>query len=162
MYTPSEIERFNAKRIQRDGDQCWDWAGSLNPGSGYPQLRVGRGKSRTMAQGHRMAFELAYGAVPDGMHVLHSCGNRSCTNPAHLYAGDRRQNMADMRAHGGSNRAVLKPADVAAIMVEKIAGATHAQLSARFGVSRQSIANVVARRTHRAITGLSPRKEARL
>jgi hypothetical protein len=158
--TPQEIARFNAKRIQRDGDACWDWAGSLNPGSGYPQLRVGRGKTRTMAQGHKLAFELAYGPVPAGLHVLHSCGNRRCTRPDHLYAGDRRQNMADMKVHGGSNRAVLTPRDVLDILALKGTGAKLAAISERFGVSNQSVCNVLAGRTYASLTGISPRARA--
>jgi hypothetical protein len=158
--TPTEIERFDRKRIQRGDNMCWAWAGSLNPGSGYPQLRIGRGKSRTMAQGHKVAYELANGPIPDGLHVLHRCGNRTCTNPRHLYAGDRLQNMADMRMHGGSNSKVLKPRDVIDIVGMRQRGAKYADIAAKFAISHVSVANVCSGRTYSRLTGITPRARA--
>ena len=52
---------------------------------------------------HRVAFLLAHGSIPDGMHILHTClKNRPCCNPLHLYAGTNTQNVADRLRDGTS------------------------------------------------------------
>ena len=49
---------------------------------------------------HRMAYEVAKGDIPEGMHILHSCDNPKCCNPAHLRPGTHQENMDDMQARG--------------------------------------------------------------
>jgi hypothetical protein len=38
------------------------------------------------------------------MMVCHSCGNRKCINPDHLYAGTAKQNQHDRYKHGTQPR----------------------------------------------------------
>jgi hypothetical protein len=33
-----------------------------------------------------VSYELAYGAIPDGLQLHHTCGVRLCVNPSHLIA----------------------------------------------------------------------------
>jgi hypothetical protein len=158
--TPDEIERFRAKQIVTDAQSCYGWSGSRCPGTGYAQGFYSRKSGRSVRKyfAHQLAYELAYGPVPDGLSVLHRCGTKTCSNPVHLYAGDARQNAADMRAHGGSNRPVLTPRDVLDIMALKGQGAKHTELAAKFRVSNQSIANILAGRTYASITGIAPNR----
>lgn len=44
---------------------------------------------------HRLAWHFDRGAIPEGAMVLHTCDNRGCVNPDHLYLGDHSQNMSD-------------------------------------------------------------------
>lgn len=46
--------------------------------------------------GHRVAYELTVGPIPEGMVILHSCDNIRCVNPSHLRAGTKGDNNADM------------------------------------------------------------------
>jgi HNH endonuclease len=79
----------------RQGPGCWDWQRAVNS-VGYG--RIARNGTRVYA--HRAAYELAYGPIPKDMCVLHSCDNRRCVRPDHLFLGTKRDNMLDMAAKG--------------------------------------------------------------
>ncbi len=81
--------RFLSQVRQGHPDECWPWLAYTNP-AGYGRVAVpGRGKQYV----HRIAYELAHGAIPDGLTVDHLCRNRGCCNPAHLEAVTRADNI---------------------------------------------------------------------
>lgn len=69
-----------------DPDQCW-----------LPPDEIWRGKV-SGRRAHQTAFIVAYGPVPPGKEVCHTCDVSGCANPAHLWAGTHRENMDDMVA----------------------------------------------------------------
>lgn len=84
-----ETAAFWARAEKSPG--CWGWDGA-GDGAGY--WRCGwRGKKIRV---HRIAFELTYGPIPEGMVIDHACHNRSCTNPGHLRAVTRKQNAENL------------------------------------------------------------------
>ncbi len=74
--------RFEARVEKAGPGECWLW--KLKPGAaGYGSLSMGRGNHPALA--HRIAWELAVGAIPEKVRVRQKCGNRLCCNPAHLF-----------------------------------------------------------------------------
>lgn len=105
-----EIEARVRRDCLTDTNGCLLWQCSA-VGAGYGQVHFGRRLWRT----HRLMFVAVNGAIPQGLAVCHRCNVRRCCNPAHLYAGTQKQNIADMvRAGRGRN-----------VLFEKNASKTH-------------------------------------
>jgi len=79
-------------------DECLLFPGNIARGYG----RVGVCGQRVFA--HRVAYELAYGPIPEGLFVLHGkerrCIATSCCNPRHLRIGTQAENIGDMVRDG--------------------------------------------------------------
>ena len=64
--------------------------------SGYPQMkRAGR-----HILIHRHIFEQAYGPIPEGMCVCHTCDTPACINPEHFFLGTNLDNVKDRDRKG--------------------------------------------------------------
>ncbi len=71
------IARF-WKRVEKT-DYCWNWKGILTR-SGYPHFSF----HGEYANGHRFAYSMLRGPIPNGLVLDHLCRNRACVNPDHL------------------------------------------------------------------------------
>ena len=86
----SDIDRFMAKvKVQANG--CWEWTGKIH-NSGYVTF-FSNGKAMLA---HRWSYQYYKGLLHPSMFVCHSCDNRICVNPDHLWLGDASDNMKDM------------------------------------------------------------------
>lgn len=127
---------------------CLLWPASISD-TGYGSWVVD-GKTRNA---HRVAYEKAFGPIPDGLSVLHRCDVRACCNPDHLFLGTQADNMADASAKGRMSRgearhnARLTESAVRAIRQSRAAGVSSLVLAREFGVSPRTIRDVGNRHT---------------
>ena len=83
-------ERFEAK-VKAVESGCHEWQSTLHR-DGYGKFWLETGQ----VQAHRVAYQIYKGEIADGLWVLHTCDNRKCVNPDHLYLGTAKQNTNDM------------------------------------------------------------------
>lgn len=75
-----------------NSSDCWEWVGA----------KQGWGGGAFHFEGHtiaasRFSYLLFKGKIPPTLFVCHSCDNPCCVNPTHLWIGDQKANMDDMR-----------------------------------------------------------------
>lgn len=107
-------------------------------------------KRRTFEGGqhyaHRLAFEVFNGPLQRGLCVCHQCDNPKCVNPAHLFAGTKRDNTQDMLRKGrnrnvphiGSANGFSRLNEAAVLEIRKLraGGMTTQAIATRFGISQ--------------------------
>ena len=145
-YSNEFIDRFWNKVDTKDKEECWEWQGAIQS-KGYGSVGISKGKT---ALTHRVAFEITYGEIPDGLMVLHKCDNRKCVNPRHLFLGTNADNVKDMvkkgrQAKGEKNgRSKLTRGEVENIRkIYKEEKCIHREIADQFGVSISSIRKIV-------------------
>ena len=146
----AEKLEFMSAAIESDSDECIIWP--------FNKDRDGYGWMNHVGQrrAHRVAFSLKNGGIGGKMHVMHSCDNPSCINPKHLSLGTHQDNMLDMSRKGRAvlpaadnrgerhGKSKLTEADVVRIRNSK---SSHLELSLEFNVARQTISDVIRRKT---------------
>lgn len=149
-------KRFWAKVERRGPTDCWPWRGSVKKNGygqigGEPEGSILRGKK---LYAHRVAYKLARGPIPNGLHVLHRCDNPACANPAHLFLGTHQDNMADMvakRRHVHGDRQPNRKLDQHRVRAIRWLAlhdpAPHHVLAHEFSVSASNVDFIVRRLT---------------
>jgi hypothetical protein len=141
-------DRF-MKRVNRpiDVNECWEWTGGKTP-NGYGMFSIGK-KS---IHAHRFAYIHWKGDIPNGLWVLHTCGQK-CVNPAHLEAGSpSKNNGSDKKRDGTLLEGTRNPAcryteeDIRDIRSRYANGETQTSISISTGIGQGYISDVCLRK----------------
>lgn len=125
---------------------CHVWHGALQ-GRGYGQATDDNGRG---IGAHRLAYQEFVGPIPKGLSVCHTCDNRACTNPKHLFLGTPLDNTLDAKAkerhpHGETHGcARLRAEDVRVIRKSSL---TQVELAKLFGVRQAHISRIICRQS---------------
>lgn len=143
------IRRVPVVRPAGGWPDCVEWTGPRDR-HGYGRKYIGAGKVRFA---HRLAYEAAYGPIPDGLVVRHRCDLPPCVNPLHLLLGTQTDNIGDAveraRMQRGEDRpnARLTEADVLEIRRLYASGGYYLrELGDLFDVNMSTIHAVIRRR----------------
>lgn len=88
----STIETFWSRVSAGPEDACWPWRGAL-AANGYGRFAPRVDGRPFRVQAHRLAYELTFGPIPDGLVIDHLCRNRACANPTHMEPVSPRTNV---------------------------------------------------------------------
>jgi hypothetical protein len=139
-------ERFWSHVIKTDS--CWIWIGFVNPKTGYGQLTID-GKC---VLAHRFSYNRFVKETE--LCVLHSCDNRVCVRPDHLFEGTRLDNVLDMVAKNRQAKGIMNGSSVLTEMdvgrIRKMNG-TITSIADKFGVTRRTISLIKRNITWRHI-----------
>ena len=147
--------RFWSK-VDKHERGCWLWTGALLGQNAYGSFSMSRGLPRGQQApryAHRISWELAHGPIPPGQMVLHACDVPHCVNPAHLFLGTQKHNMADAAAKGRlsvprpSARKLTEPQREDIRRRYAAGGVTFQALADEYRVSRPYIWQIVHKRS---------------
>lgn len=148
--TESMQNRFHSNYTRGGDSECWEWMGAKKSDFGYGAFKLGA-RNTKVEYSHRVAYSLAKGEIPKGMMVRHTCDNPKCVNPNHLVVGTAMDNAMDKverdRQPKGVDCPNAKLTDLAVTQIRKLSDLRSVVVAKMFGVSRQTIADIRAKRT---------------
>jgi len=68
---------------------CLIWSGAKSKGYGVVNV------AGCVFKVHRLTYEQAFGPIPDGREIHHTCGRRACAEPSHLKPLTTAEHMAE-------------------------------------------------------------------
>ncbi len=137
-------------KIKKNKNGCWDWEGQCNL-DGYGKFFIG--EKRFTAS--RYSYELFKGKIPKGKLVCHTCDNRKCVNPDHLWIGTCKDNIQDMIKKKRKNflkgsqikNSKLTEKDIPEIRKMHKEGMRKKEISSKYKVALETINDVIKKIT---------------
>lgn len=124
---------------------CWYWTGAVSS-TGYGYLR----HDGIMQSAHRLSYRKHVGQIPTGMFVCHSCDERLCVNPNHLWLGTNADNTRDKMkkkrhrvATGAANGSTkLTDEQIREIRAKVAGGQKQKDVAAEYGICNQHVSEI--------------------
>lgn len=162
---PNLAERLEKLSTPEPMSGCRIWIGAISGGgkSKRPTLVIKRERriyDRWNAA--RVSFFVTFGSFDEKLNVCHKCDNEFCIEPRHLFLGTHLDNNRDRHQKGRTRvpgergvqryNSKLIESDIEEIFCMRNSGLDSTTIAERFGVARQTIANVLYRRAWRHAT----------
>ncbi|HEY9702294.1 MAG TPA: HNH endonuclease [Allocoleopsis sp.] len=126
-------------------NNCWI-TNLLENYNGYPQIRI----NHKIKNASRLSYEIFKGTIPKHSVIRHSCNNRNCINPEHLFLKQGVNNDNDYIKETGKNREGSKNYnsrlnEIQVIEIKKLLAQkqlAQTEIARQFGISTQQITNI--------------------
>lgn len=143
----SKIER----NVYFSPDGCWYWISGLDSAKERGRLTL----LNYTWYAHRAAYELYVGPITEGLDALHTCDNKLCVNPNHLFLGTDSDNQQDFWRKGrtrklswkGERNVSSKLNNEQVFMIRELSGyLSQKSIAIRFDVSVSLVCMIQKRR----------------
>ena len=139
------MDYSKAKSILRsrsvDVGGCWEWQGARFA-RGYGKVGWVFEDGTAVGLAHRASYLVFNGPISEGLMVCHTCDNRGCVNPAHLWLGSAADNHSDMVSKG-RQPSKIDGGIAGEIRQEYLEGVRQVDLAEKYGVSQQMVSRIV-------------------
>ena len=101
--TKKEVNRNLANQLRTkyeiNDNKCWVWTG-LRYENGYGRLSRHLPIASLHSRAHIASYQFYVGSINKGLFVCHTCDNKLCINPEHLWLGTNQDNQLDASRKG--------------------------------------------------------------
>lgn len=143
-------EKFEERVFYASPCGCHYWTGWVST-HGYGSLQ----DNNTHVYAHRLSYQLYVGEIPKGLFVCHSCDNRLCVNPNHLWLGTHEDNQRDKISKGRNKIPIeimwdRRFSDVEATVIKEAHdnGFTSKSIREYFKAPKSTVSNIIFGRTY--------------
>lgn len=133
-------------RVSISESGCWEYTLKVRP-NGYARITY----KQESWYAHRLSY-VAFNQIDlnsiDELDICHTCDNRKCVNPAHLFKGSRKENMQDAVSKNRQAKGFMLPqtklsdSDKIKIMIMVRSGDYYHDIAHKFNITRHRVGQI--------------------